>query len=317
MKPRWAICILMMLNLAACEQSAVMVTPEKHPIQSDSKLSIKAESFFWNTLHQGRYQDIEKSDYLLMAAYLKNPNDPKLAAHMGFLHIWKITERQRTKTISPLITNEISLSKKYFADALALDPHNPVYQGFYGDTLLIEGKIFNDKRESVRGYFVLKKAIAHLPQFNYFTAGYPMSDLAADTPQFKEALKWQWSTLDLCAGKKIDHHNPDYSAFMNQEKHQGKARACWNSWIAPHSFEGFFMNMGDMLVKTGDWQTGVKIYRNAKLSKTYASWPYRSMLENRIINAKQNVKNFQSNHASPHKSILFNSGYGCVACHQS
>jgi hypothetical protein len=52
----------------------------------------------------------------------------------------------------------------------------------------------------------------------------------------------------------------------------GKKRACWNSWIAPHNFEGFFLNMGDMLVKVGDWRTAQKIYANAKLSPDYANW---------------------------------------------
>lgn len=76
------------------------------------------------------------------------------------------------------------------------------------------------------------------------------------------------------------------------------------------------MNMGDMLVKAGDWQTGIKIYQNAKLAKNYSSWPYRQMLEKRILNAKANVANFQKDHSDPDKVILFNSGYGCVACHQ-
>jgi hypothetical protein len=47
-----------------------------------------------------------------MAAYLENPNDPKLAAHLGFLHIWKIAERARVNDKSPLTPNEIVLSKK-------------------------------------------------------------------------------------------------------------------------------------------------------------------------------------------------------------
>ena len=84
-----------------------------------------------------------------MAAYLKNPNDPKLAAHLGFIHIWKITEKTRLKGKSPLIPNQIVLSKKYFADALKFDPTNPIYLGFYGDTQLIEGKIF--QRSTGRG----------------------------------------------------------------------------------------------------------------------------------------------------------------------
>jgi len=60
-----------------------------------------------------------------------------------------------------------------------------------------------------------------------------------------------------------------------------KKRVCWNSWIAPHNFEGFFLNLGDMLVKAGDWQTAQKIYANAKLPKEYATWKYQAVLEER------------------------------------
>ncbi len=71
-----------------------------------------------------------------------------------------------------------------------------------------------------------------------------------------------------------------------------------------------------MLVKSGDWKTAIKIYKNAKIEKSYASWPYKNVLESRIKNAKNNVQNFQRPYIEPNKTILFNSGYGCVACHQ-
>ncbi|KTC87358.1 hypothetical protein [Legionella drozanskii] len=307
---------IIICGLTACEQISVLSTPKKQAIASHSELANKAQNYFWETLHQGNYQDIPQVDYLLMAAYLENPNDPTLAAHIGLLHLWKITERQRNKTIPPTITNEIILSKKYLSDALQLDPNNPIYQGFVGDAQLIEGKIFHDPREETRAYFKLKTAIHSWPEFNYFTAGYTMTSLPPDSKFFQEALDWQWKTLDLCSGQKIDRRNPVYSLAPNQSK-EGKKRVCWNSWIAPFGFEGFFMNMGDMLVKSGDWKTAITVYNNAKLDKNYSQWPYREMLEKRIINAQQNVTNFQKEFLGPDKTIMFNSGYGCMTCHQS
>jgi hypothetical protein len=308
--------LLIISQLVACEHLALITTPQKKPVESTDKLALKAKHQFWNTLHQGFYQGISEVNYLLTAAYLKNPNDPQLAAYLGFAHLWKVTERERLETNSPTITNNVILSKKYFSDALQLDPDNVIYKGFLGDVQLVEGTLFHDKREEVRGYFTLKRAIASWPEFNYFTAGYPMSILPSDSEHFKEAIEWQWKTLDLCAGKKINRTNPDFRYFMNRETRQGKQRACWNSWAAPYNFEGFFMNMGDMLVKSGDWKTGIKIYQNAKLDKNYSTWPYRDLLEHRIKNAQQNVRNFQKTLRNPDKSVMFNSGYGCVACHQ-
>ncbi len=180
----------------------------------------------------------------------------------------EITERAKLKTNDPTIVDEIILAKKYFSDAVQLNPRDARYLGFLGDSTLIEGKIFNDQREEVRGYFILKRAINDWPQFNYFTAGYPMSTLDRHSSSFKEGLEWQWKTLDLCAGEKVNRRFPDFSPYLSRETQQGLYRACWNSWIAPHNFEGFFLNMGDMLVKNGEWQRGVQIYNNAKLSRT-------------------------------------------------
>ena len=72
---------------------------------------------------------------------------------------------------------------------------------------------------------------------------------AGHSPQFTEGLQWQWQNLCDCASASIDRGDPDYSPYMPLETTEGKKRVCWNSWISLHNFEGFFLNMGDMLVK--------------------------------------------------------------------
>lgn len=313
--PLLFLCLIAAL-LTGCENIAVHFSPKKQAEVSRSRIAMSAEKQFWETLHHGRYNEIPAANRLLMAAYLDNPNDPNLAAHLGFLHIWKIAERYREKFVEPTIVNDIILAKKYFSDAVKLDSDDARYLGFLGASQLIEGKIFLDEPQQTRGYFTLKRAINEWPEFNYFTAGYVMSSLPPKSEHFKEGLEWQWLTLDLCAGEKVDRKNPDFARYMKLETQQGPKRACWNSWIAPFNFEGFFMNMGDMLVKNGDWATGVKIYRNAMLAKNYTHWPYRHVLEKKIALAKNNVANFQHEYLAPEKSIMFNAGYGCSACHQ-
>ena len=314
---RLSLLAALFVSLTGCEKIAILTTPKKHSIPSHSPLATHAENTFWDTLHSGNYNNLPETSKLLLAAYLENPNDPQLAAHLGFVYIWKITERQRLAKLDPDITNNIILSKKYFHDATQLNPHDPRTQGFLGDAMLAEGDIYHDQREQVRGYFQVKRSIHEWPEFNYFTGGYVMSTQPSQSDKFQEGLEWQWKTLDLCAGTRIDRHNPDFSPYLSRETQYGPQRACWNSWIAPHNFEGFFLNMGDMLVKSGDWQTAIMIYSNARLSKTYSAWPYRKMLEDRIRRAKANVSLFQKhNGTSPTNRIMFNSGYGCVACHQ-
>lgn len=304
MRTLFIIIIIMISLLSACEKIATIFTEKKQAKASNFLLAKQAEDYFWNTLHQGKYNQIDQAIFLLTAAYLQNPHDPKLAAHLGFLHIWKITERAREKTIPPTIVNEIILAKKYFSDAYELDPHDARILGFLGDSQLVEGAIFQDPRQQVHGYFTLQEAIRRWPEFNLFAAGYVMSDLPADSKNFKEALDWQWKTLDLCAGVKVNRNNPDFAPYMKLETQSGPKRACWDSWIAPHNFEGFFMNMGDMLVKSGDIKTAKIIYRNATLTKNYQTWPYKNELLKRITSPDKN-------------NMMFNSKYGCAGCHQA
>ena len=149
-----------------------------------------------------------------------------------------------------------------------------------------------------------------------FTGGFVFSRLPADSPRFRQGLEWQWRTLDICIGGRLDRANPDYTPYMGLETRTGKKRACWNSWIAPHNLEGFFLNMGDMLVKAGDWRTAQKIYANAKLPKEYATWAYRAALDERIAQAEANVARFRAAETSPGPRMMIDSEFACMACHR-
>jgi hypothetical protein len=102
---------------------------------------------------------------------------------------------------------------------------------------------------------------------------------------------------------------------MAQETTSGPKRVCWNSRIAPHNFEGFFLNMGDMLVKNGEVEPARKIYAIAKLSKGYESWSYKSLLEERIAQADERAGQFHAPDPTHHPEIMFNSAHACTVCH--
>ena len=74
--------------------------------------------------------------------------------------------------------------------------------------------------------------------------------------------------------------------------------------------------MGDMLVKSGNWQTAQKIYANARLSRTYAAWRYRSVLEDRFNRAQANVALLNAEGDTPKVRMMINSEFSCMACHQ-
>jgi hypothetical protein len=223
-----------------------------------------------------------------------------------------------TRMASPpaTITDNAVLSRHYFHEAVMLDPSDARYLGFLAAMTMAEANIDKDERLTREGYFMLQRAIRDWPEFNLFTGGYVMSRLPADSPQFKQGLEWQWENLCECASEPVDRADLDWSKYMPQETTEGKKRVCWNSWIAPHNFEGFFLNMGDMLVKSGDWQTAKKVYANAKLSRDYENWKFRTVLEARIEQAEANVAAFNDASKSPSVRMMINSEFACMACHQ-
>jgi hypothetical protein len=305
--------------LASCGYVAEKSAPAKQAATTRTAAALKADELFWATLHGGDYEQIPRALEAQTAAYLADPTDAVSAAHVGWLHIWKLSERARLDSIPATLTDDAIVSRRYFQEAVALNPGEARYLGFLASATLAEGTIHQDERLTRRGYYMMLDAVKAWPEFNLFTAGYVMSAQPAGSERFKQALEWQWQNLDACVGETVDRKNADYAKYMTLETKEGKKRVCWNSEIAPHNFEGFFLNMGDMLVKAGDWETGRKIYGDAKLSPTYAQWQYRQVLEDRIRDAPDNVAAFNAPAdatSGGDKRIMVTTAFSCMACHR-
>ena len=177
---------------------------EKRLSTSGTGLARQSNEQFQQALHADKYDDLPQVLYLLTAAYLENPNDAAIAADLGFAHIWRLSERQRLTSIPATITDDIVLARKYFGEAVQLNPGDPRLLGFYGVSMMAEGRIDKNEKLSTQGYFIGRRAIGQWPEFNYFTVGYVLSGDPYDSQMFRDALEWQWRTLDLCYGKAID-----------------------------------------------------------------------------------------------------------------
>jgi hypothetical protein len=185
-----------------------------------------------------------------------------------------------------------------------------------------QNAILNNKKEETAAYFTGLKCISQWPQFNRFTVGYAFSKLPPENKNFQQGLKWQYESMDDCACEA-----PDISKLSDLQKTEliktsktaRVRRACWNTWIAPHNLEGFFLNFGDMLVKNGEWQKAIDIYSLAKVYDTYDKWLYRDTLEQPIQDAKENVGLFNKPVNEPalknQRVIMSNSGFSCMGRH--
>ena len=286
-----------------------------------------ADTLFWRILHAGQYDSVPRAMLLLKAAYLQNPRDPRITAHIGFLHAWTGTERARLASVPPTITDHVVLARTYFARAAALDPTDARVQGFHAVFEMSDAAMQRDAAGAAAALARGRAAITAWPEFNWFTVGYTLSGGDHASPLFREGLAMQWQTIDACSGTPIDRTNPTAAIVLRAqatEQDPRRRRACWNSWIAPHNVEGFFLNMGDMLVKSGDWRTGVRVYALAQGMDTYPRWAFRDVLEARIARAEQNVAAFRRPDADgPERAdesqgprIMLRSRFACVACHQ-
>ena len=87
-----------------------------------------------------------------LVIYLQAPTDAETAAHIGFLHTWRLSERARPATTPASITDDAVLARRYFDEAVALNPAEARYRGFQAGLVLAEASIHQDEklRELVR-----------------------------------------------------------------------------------------------------------------------------------------------------------------------
>lgn len=308
---------------AGCKLIVSMTDSKDHDyVIAQTPLSTAANAYFWDMFHQGRYDSIDAVINQLNVALADNAADLITIAHLGFAHTWALAERQRLSSPDPSITEHIFLARRYFEEASKMNPHDPRLLGFLADMTLAEGSVLADKRIATNGYFMGLKSIKMWPQFNKFTIGYVFSNLDTSDKNFSKAINWQYETISDCACEKISRGS-DYRDAVNKIKNNRDpkiARACWNSWIAPHNWEGFCLNFGDMLTKKGALEEAKKIYQLARLSDNFEKWPYKRILEQRITEVSINAVEFNKPpdevNLSRQRVIMFNAAFACMGCHQ-
>ncbi len=306
-----------------CSSLVQQLTVAKKLSSEELPSSREANRFFWEQFHQGHIERVPEMTERLMAAFMKNPSDLKVVTHLGFTHIWALSESGRNYPLSPRVLEHLSLSRRFFTESVRLNPKDPRTLGILADLTLAEGSVFHDPRLVVEGYFQGLDSITQWPQFNKFTLGYALSQLSQEEGRFKKALSWQWETLDDCTCRKQDRSHPNFDEIALQirsSKDPRIFRACENGWIAPHNWEGFFMNFGDMAVKSGDPERGRQLYLAAKKSTNYTMWPFQDWLDERIRDADKNVTAFRKIH-SPQEPpardrMLIQTTISCMVCHQ-
>src|SRR5262249_31850567 len=145
------------------------------------------------------------------------------------------------------------------------------------------------------------------------------ASLPASDPDYAKAVDALFDTLDVCFETKVDRTNPDITPYLGLATGQGAKRVCWNDATAPHAAEGFYLYFGDLLVKQGPPDVAKVLYADVKLVKEYPSWPYKSLLEERLsadLSAKAAL--YADADASNDPPLAGDeTNHGCTYCHAS
>lgn len=313
MTHRW-LSIPLALLFVHCDP--VAMAPPKTDAPSTTDLALNAKRSFWTALHAARYESIDGLLEDLTAAYIEAPSDSELALLTAHAHLWRLSERSRLDPVPARITDHAALAAHYFSQAERMSPEDDRIPGWLGGTLAALGSINDDERLKRQGYFTLLDSAARFPEFNHFSFGYALSTLPPEHARWPEVVAAMWTSVDVCAGRSVPREAPDYEPFASQKAEEadlaGRRRVCWNSALAPHNFEGFFLHNGDVLVKNGQPEVAIVMYENAKLSRTYGSWTYRDVLEERIASAPARARRFGSDGSG---EMMVSSSFACTGCH--
>jgi hypothetical protein len=289
-------------------------------------LVTRAIEKFWSAYHGNDYGAIPTVQRELTTALRQQPNNPTLYALLGATHFWHIGEASRDRDAhNPAFATDMPTAASLFGKALNLDYYaeHPVgyanddhLPGYLGITTVHMGQMTRDPALIAQGDSMLEFAVYQFPEFNNFNRWAAHNSDPKDSPQYKRALASLWEALDACVGTRIDHLDPDIGPFLHLQTAVGRKKSCWSrSQIAPHSLEGFMLNLGNGLVKAGEIDAAATVFADAKYADNYASWPYRDVLEqiaSSDLNARAALYADNNPQNDPPLSVP---GRGCVYCH--
>jgi hypothetical protein len=244
---------------------------------------------FWTIFHGNDYDAIAAVQAELQAALEHDPENVTLYGLLGATHFWHAGEYPRDPNPNlNILQQDLPTAVQLFQKALDLDyarhPIGYVYNdhlpGFLGVTTVHVGQAAGDSNLIAKGDQMLDYSVYQFPEFNNFNRWAAHNADPKDSDSYKRGLDSLWQALDACIGGSMDRTNPDIRLYLHLQTSVGRKSTCWSqNTMAPHSFEGLILNLGNGLVKAGQVDVARIMYANAQYADNYAAWPYRQVLE--------------------------------------
>jgi len=258
--------------------------------RASREASDAAIQHFWTILHGNDYTAIAGVQAELQAALDHDQENVALYALLGATHFWHAGEYTRDpKPDLNILQQDLPTAVQLFQKAVGLDynaqhsleyVYNDHLPGFLGVTTVHVGQGTGDPNLIAKGDQWLDYSVYQFPEFNNFNRWAAHNSDPRDSASFKKGLDSLWQALDACIGGTIDRTNPDIRPYLYLQTSVGRKSTCWSeNKMAPHSFEGLILNLGNGLVKAGQVDVARVMYANAQYADNYSAWPYRQVLE--------------------------------------
>lgn len=305
---------ILLATFAACKRE-----PPAASVPQKSVSAEQAREVFLATFESGRFEEIGTAIQLLEQIYVDNPQDPQNTLLLALAHFWAAAESERSTSADPEMQRQhTELQLRYFNEAYALSPNDARILGWIGGSEVALSLLQKDSTLRSQGLEKIDRGVDQYPEFNHFIAAIVRHQLPPDNPEYARGVEAMWKTFDLCIGRTLDRNNPEMAPFMQLYTASGPKRACWSVPKALHSFEGFSLIMGDMVLKSGKPDQAKVLYQNAKLSHTYAGWneTFKKALQERMAdNLEERAARFRDQDRSndPPVGVPIRS---CMICHQ-
>jgi hypothetical protein len=285
--------------------------PDPAPTMSDSPPPTAADAF-WTAFLAQRYDQLPGVIDGLAAAETAQPDDPWAAELHAIAILWRISEAARDPSQDPKQVPTLALTaEQSLVRANQLAPTDPLILGRLGSLEVAIGAVLHDSDRLARGTAEIDEGVRQYPEFTLFNR----ARLFFDVPPAADRLDDFWNKLDACAGEPVDRAAFDLGRYVAQATDTGPKRVCWNTEHTPHGVEGFFLYMGDALLKRGDAATAKLIYANARNSPQYASWPFRTQLDDRIASADAWAARLTDADPSNDPPLINAAPNACASCH--
>jgi hypothetical protein len=275
-----------------------------------------ASDAFWTAFLAQHYDQLPAVIDQLAVAAAASPQDPWAAELHAIALIWRISEAARDPSLDPAQIPMFAVTAEHsLTHAHELLPTDPLILGRLGSLEIAIGSVLHDPARIASGKAQIDEGVRQYPEFTLFNRARLYFDLPRSHPDAAARVDDFWNKLDACAGEPVDRVAFDLGRYLAQATDTGPKRVCWNTPHTPHGVEGFFLYMGDALVRQGDAATAKAIYANARKSPAYAGWPFQAVLDQRIASADDWAARLADADPTNDPELINAAPIACASCH--